>query len=54
MYIIELFWANFSDLGNVCNKTSLSLTNCYRSLHWEKTQYIADIFLCRPLKDSDT
>ena len=50
MYIIELCLANFSDLGNVCNKTSVSLTNCYRSLHCEGTQYIADIFLCRPLK----
>ena len=50
MYIIELCLANFSDLGNVCNKTSVSLTNCYRSLHCEGTQYIADIFLCRRLK----
>ena len=28
----------------------MSLTNCYRSLHCEGTQYIADIFLCLPLK----
>ena len=54
MYIIELCLANFSDLGNVCNKTSVSLTNCYRSLHCEGTQYIADIFLCRPLKRTTT
>ena len=54
MYIIELRLANFSDLGNVCNKTSVSLTNCYRSLHCEGTQYIADIFLCRPLKRTTT
>ena len=54
MYIIELFLANFSDLGNVCNKTSMSLTNCYRSLHCEGTQYIADIFFCRPLKRTTT
>ena len=46
MYIIELCLANFSDLGNVCNKTSGSLTNCYRSLHCEGTQYISHIFLC--------
>ena len=54
MYIIELCLANFSDLGTVCNKTSVSLTNCYRSLHCEGTQYIADIFLCRPLKRTTT
>ena len=50
MYIIELLLANFSDLSNVYNKTSVSLTNCHRSLHCEGTQYIADIFLCCPLK----
>ena len=50
MYIIELFLANFSDLGNIRNKTSMPLINCYRSLHCEGTQYIADIFLCRSLK----
>ena len=50
MFNIDLVLANFSDLGNVCNKTSMSLTNCYRSLHCEGTQYIADIFLCRPLE----
>ena len=55
MYIIELLLAYFSDLGNVCNKTSVSLTNCYRSLNCAATQYIADIFLCCPLKkDYDT
>ena len=54
MYIIELCLANCSDLGNVCNKTSVSLTNCYRSLHCEGTQYIAEIFLCRPLKRTTT
>ena len=54
MYIMELFSANFSDLGNVCNKTSVSLTNCYRPLHCEGNQYIADIFLCRPLKRTTT
>ena len=54
MYIIELFWANFNGLGNVCNKTSMSLSNCYRSLHCEGTQYIVDIFLCRPLKRTMT
>ena len=54
MYIIELCLANFNDLGNVCNKTSVSLTNCYGSLHCEGTQYIADIFLCRPLKKTTT
>ena len=32
----------------------MSLTNCYRSLHCEGTQYIADIFLCRPLKRTTT
>ena len=42
--------ANFSDLGNVCNKTSVSLTNCYRSLHCEGTQIHCGYFLCRPLK----
>ena len=54
MYIIELCLANFSDLDNVCNKTSVSLTNCHRSLHCEGTQFIADIFLCRPLKRTTT
>ena len=54
MYIIELCLANFSDLGNVCNKTSVSLTNCYRSLHCEGTQYMVDIFVCRPLKRTMT
>ena len=33
MYIIKLFLANFSDLGNICNKTLMPLINCYRSLH---------------------
>ena len=32
----------------------MSLSNCYRSLHCEGTQYIADIFLCRPLKRTTT
>ena len=54
MYIIELYLANFNDLGSVCNKTSVPLTNCYKSLHCEGTQYIADIFLCRPLKRTTT
>ena len=51
---IQLCLANFSDLGNVCNNISVSLTNCYRSLHCEGTQYIADIFLCRPRKRTTT
>ena len=42
--------ANFSDLGNVCNKTSLSLTNCYRSLHCEGTQIHCGYFLVVPWK----
>ena len=54
MYIIELFVANCSVLDNVCNKTSMPLANCYRSLHSEGTQYIVDIFLCRPLKRTST
>ena len=57
MYTVELCLANFSELGNVhcvCNKTPVSLTNCYRSLHCEWTQYIEDIFLCRPLKRTTT
>ena len=37
--------AKFSDLGNVCNKTSLSLTSCYRSLHCEGTQIHCGYFL---------
>ena len=54
MYIIDLVLANFSDLDNVCNKTAMSLTNCYRSLHCERPQYIANIFLCRPLERTTT
>ena len=51
MSIIERFLANFSDLSNVCNKTSMSLTNIYRQLHWEGTQiHCGNFFLCRPLK----
>ena len=42
--------ANFSDLGNICNKPSMSLTNCYRYCTVKEPKYIADIFLCRPLK----
>ena len=40
----------FSDLGNVCNKPSMSLTNCYRYCTVKGPKCIADIFLCRPLK----
>ena len=47
--ITGLFLANFSDF-NICNKTSMSLTNCCRS----GTHYIADIFLCHPLKRTTT
>ena len=53
VYNISIF-ANFSDLGNVCNKKSMSLTNFYRSVHYKGIQYIADVFLCRPLKHDDT
>ena len=54
MYIIQLFLATFSNFVNVCNKTSLFLTNRYRSLHCVRIQYIADFFLCRPLKRTTT
>ena len=37
--------ANVSDLSNVCNKTSMSLTNFYRSLYYEGTQIHCGYFL---------
>ena len=42
--------ANFSDLSNVCNKTSMSLTNFTDHCTVKGPKYIADIFLCSPLK----
>ena len=47
--------ANFSDLGNVCNKTSMSLKNCYRSLQCEGTQTHCGYFIMSsPEKDYET
>ena len=61
MYIIDLiiymylFLANVSDVGNICNKTSMSLTNFYRSLHCEGTQLHCGYFLMPyPEKDYET
>ena len=47
---VELFLANFSDMGNVRNKTSIFLTNFLHHCTVKGPKYIADIFLCRPLK----
>ena len=48
MYTIEPFLANFSDLSNVCNKTSMSFFIDHCTVKGSKC--IADIFICRPLK----
>ena len=53
--IIELVLANFSDLDNVCNKTSMSLTNAYRSFHCEGTQIHCEyFFMSSPETDYET
>ena len=55
MYIIGLFLAIFIDLGKVCNKTAMSFTNFYRSLHCEGTQIHGGYFLISsPEKDYET
>ena len=43
-------FANLSDLYNVCNKTSMSLTNFYDHCTVKGPKYIANIFLCPALE----
>ena len=50
VYNIELFLAKISDLGNVCNKTSMSLSTYIDHCTVKGPKYIADIFLYHPLK----